>query len=778
MGSIGENILRKESADKVTGAAKYNDDFLYSGMLYAFMVTSPYPHALINSVDTSEARKQKGVRAVITGEQSDILCGPMLEDRPLLAKGKVRYFGEPVAMVVADSEAEAKRASELIHIEYSRLPSVNSPEEALKPGAPLVHENAENYSHSAKEIYPQPGTNIAHHTRVRKGDMMKGWSESEFIAEETFKFPQSDHIAMETRSAAAEIKPDGRLIIYTTSQGPATVKKSVARYFNYELEKIIVKTSFLGGGFGGKAAVMLEFLAVLASQAAGGRLVKIKNTREQDMVTSPCHTGLEAKIKLGADKNGKIKAAELEYFYDCGAYTDSGPKMSRTGAVSGTGPYYIENIHCDSYCVYTNHPYVTAFRGFGHVWFTSAIERTMDKLAKELGMDPLELRLINAIKPGDTTPTQVNVNSGTVGNLSECLLKVSKLINWDEGTLIDIGNNKIRAKGISCLWKTSSSPVDAISGVILTMNADGTINVNSGIVEMGNSTKTTIAQILAEKMKMDVNKIYVQMETDTSINPVHWKTVASITTFMAGNAIISAADDIMEQLKEIAAIVLKCPPRDLDIADQRVFMKSNPEVFVEFKDIAHGYTYPGGNSIGGQIIGKGNFIMKHLTGLDIETGRGRPGHEWTVGAGAVEIEMDKVQCTYRLIKAACVLDAGRLLNPQAARGIVMGGMCMGLGLGSSEGFLYSDEGKVKNTSLRTYKPLRYGENPEYLVDFVQTPEADGPFGARGIAEESTLSMPAALINSLSLACGIDFRELPLTPEKIWRAKKESHHDSF
>jgi CO/xanthine dehydrogenase Mo-binding subunit len=767
---IGQSIPRKEAPEKVTGAAKYNDDFKEPDLLHAFMATSPYAHAKIISIDTSKAWETPGVLAVITGESIPFLCGPMIEDRPPLAKGKVRYFGEPIAVVVARSESEAKSASDKIKIQFEQLPVVNSPSDALKPGVPLVHEWLGMYHHFTG-VYPEPGTNIVNRVKIRKGDMAKGWAESHIIVKGTYLLPQSDHVAMETRSARAEIRPDGAVIIHSSTQAPHSIRKVISRYFHVEVGKVIVHTPFVGGGFGGKAAVQLEIIAVLASKAVGGKKVRIANTREQDMASSPSHIGFEGKVRFGATKDGKIIAAEMTYLYDTGAYADSGPKMTRSGAVSCTGPYNIENVWCDSICVYTNHSYSTAYRGFGHPEFTTAIERTMDKLAFALGMDPLELRMKNAIAPGHTSPTQVKLTPSKVGNLSECIQKVKQLINWEEGQRIEIGNNKVRAKGMGCLWKTSSSPTNAISAVVLTMNSDGTINLNCGVVEFGNSTKTTLAQILAERMGMDVSQVHVKMEVDTQVSPIHWKTVASMTTYMAGNAVLDAAEDMIKQLKSIASIVLQYSPEGLEVGGGKVFVKANPDFYVDFKDIAHGYKYPNDHAIGGQIIGKGQFIMNHLTSLDKETGKGQTGPYWTVGAQAVEVEFDMDQCTYRLTKAATVIDAGKLINPKSARGIVMGGISMGLALGSRESFEYDNAGILKNTSLRTYKPLRIGENPEYLVEFVETPNITGPYSVRGFGEHGILAIPGALMNSLSSAAQIDINQLPITPEYIWKKRK-------
>lgn len=312
--------------------------------------------------------------------------------------------------------------------------------------------------------------------------------------------------------------------------------------------------------------------------------------------------------------------------------------------------------------------------------------------------------------------------------------------------------------------------MDAVSGVILNFNKDGSLNLNCGAVEIGPGMKTTAVQLCAEKMRMPIDRIYVKMEVDTETSPKHWKTVASMTTYMMGRAVLGAADDLIRQLLSLAGTVMRVPPEDLDYGEEKVFLKSDPSVYVAFKDIVHGYRYPNGNAIEGQIIGRGSYIMSHLTWLDKETGKGKAGPGWTLGAQGVEIEYDTKQHTYRVLKAATVADVGKVLNPKTAKGILMGGMCMGLGLAASEEFIYDASGVVQNTSFRTYKMMRYGETPDYLIDFVETPQIDAPFGARGLAEHGIIGIPAALANALSLAAETDITEIPVTPEYLWRKK--------
>ncbi len=775
---IGVSIPRKEAFDKVQGAAEYTGDTTYPGMLHGKMLVSSYAHAKIKSIDISKAAASKGVQAVITGDYFPVLCGTVLEDRPPIARGKVRYFGEPVAVVVANSEQEAMEAVQLITVSYEPLPVVNSIKAAMDANTTLVHENLMMYKHAVNDVYPEQNTNISDRIQIRKGDMAKGWAESDFIVSSSFSLPQADHSAMETRCARAQIMPDGRVIIYTSSQAPFSVKKLISKYYNIPEGNVIVKVPFVGGGFGGKAAVQLEYIAFLASKAVDGRQVQISNAREEDIGTSPGKIGLESVIKIGADRNGIIKAMEAQYMVDGGAYADIAPRIAKAIAVDCSGPYNIENIQCDSISIYTNHTYTTSFRGFGHSEYTFCMERMMEKLAVALKMDPLELRAKNSIKPGNYTPTQVKTTISNIGSLENCIMRLKDLMEWDKGRIVITDEGMVRVKGTGCLWKTSDSPTNAVSGVFLTFNSDGSININSGVVEIGPGTKTALAQILAEKMGMDAGRIHVYMGVNTDVSPEHWKTVASMTTFMAGRAVLKAADDFINQLKSLAAVVLKSPPEDLDIKEEKVFLKQDPEIYISFKDLAYGYKYPNGLSVEGQILGRGSFIMSHITDLDDETGKGKPGPAWTVGVQGIELEYDRTNYTYRLLKAFTVLDAGKLINPNTAKGLIMGGMNMGLGLATREAFEYDHEGRLKNTSFRTYKTMRYGENPEYLVEFIETPQIDAPFGARGLAEHGIIAMPAAFANALSLATGKEFDFLPINPQYIWEVETGGKNDTL
>ncbi|WP_123043618.1 xanthine dehydrogenase family protein molybdopterin-binding subunit [Cohnella candidum] len=767
--AIGRSVPKKESFDKVTGAAMYTADEVDARILHASLAISPYAHARILRIDTSLAEQIPGVRAILTGKASDVLIGEEIRDRPIIARDKVRYYGEVVAVAVADTEVAARRAADLLRVEYEPLPVINSPVDALKKDAPILHERLGEYE-SLEGVEPVPGTNIASVIRLRKGNADDGLKKSEIVVENTVFFTPSDHVAMETRCASAEIRPDGHILIETSSQVPFTVKKYMAKYFGIDSGWIVVHTPLVGGAYGGKTAIFLEPIAYLASKAVGGRKVKIVLTREEDMVAAPGRIGLHATIRLGSTSNGMMKAAHIRYWFDGGAYDDKSSDVARAAVADCSGPYAIEHLECECLTLYTNHTFAAAFRGYGHAELTFAMERTVDKLAEKLRIDPWELRMRNAAVPGNFAPTQDLLTPSNLGDLKTCLARLKTLAEWDDWQVRQVDRNRIQAKGISCFWKNSSMDTDATSGAIILFNPDGSLNLETGVVEIGTGTKTVLAQIAAERMRMSVDRIHVKLKVDTRITPEHWKTVASRGTFLAGRAVLKAADDAIRQLLDIAACVLRADPEDLVLENEKVYVRADPHVNIDVKDICYGYRYPNGNAIGGQIIGRGNYIQRRMNLLNPETGKGTPGPEWNVGAQAVVIEMDIRDCSYRLVKAISVIDAGKVLNPGGAFGQVMGAMAMGLSFANREGFDYNDKGMVLNPTLRDYTVLRYDEEPVYVVDFIETPCLDTPFGARALGEHGLIGMPAALADALSRAASVRLNTLPLYPETVWRAR--------
>jgi CO/xanthine dehydrogenase Mo-binding subunit len=749
---------------------KYVDDYRPPGLLHAALVTSAKAHARITAVDTDAARQSEGVQGVFTGEDFPFRIGLYLGDKTPLARGKVRFYGEPVAAVVAETERQALAAAGKVKVSYEDLEVLATPEESLKEGAQLLHEHMEEYQH-IPAILPEPGSNVGNRTKIRKGDAEAGFTEADAVIESRVEFPPRDHAAMEPRAAIGQVRPDGQVVIHTSTQSPFEVRNLMTVGFDIRQGKITIIAPPIGGGFGGKAGIQLEPLAYLLSRELGGRPVRVANTREQDMVTSPGGPGLQATVKLGAKKDGTLTAARIRFLFDSGAYGDYAVNVSRAAGYSATGPYRIPNVDSESLSVYTNHSSATAFRGFGHIEMDFAVERAMDRLADELEMDPMKLRQKNAIRPGDTSPTQ-NVLDRNTGDLPQCIRNVAERLDWDEGTRMPLDEHRVRVKGISCFWKAPAIPTFTDAAAAVYFNDDGSVNLITGAIEIGQGIYTGLAQIVAERLGIDPEMVHFPNEVMTDRAAHDWTTAASRTLFMVGRAALQAVDEAAEKIRQTAAAPLRCPAEDLAVYGGRVYIRDEPEIGLSLEEVVTGYVYAGGNAIGGPVMGTGRYIARHLTEIDPATGEGHPGLEWTLGAEGVEMEVDLRDGSYRLLKSACSIDVGKVINPQLARSQIVGAMGMGIGYTIREGFSYDQRERVINSDLRGYKVLRYGEHPEFYVDFVETPQGDGPYNARGLGEQGILGMPAAIASALSRAAGRHLTRLPLTPERVWRVMRE------
>lgn len=548
------------------------------------------------------------------------------------------------------------------------------------------------------------------------------------------------------------------------------MKSLLGIFFGIEPGKIQVETPYVGGGFGGKAGLQLEGLAYALSKSVGGRPVKVENSREDDMVSSPGHMGLEATVELAADAKGHLLGLKAQYNYNSGAYADYAVNISRAGAIAGTGPYKIDNVYIDSRSVYTNLPFSTAFRGFGHIEMMFAVERAMAEMAKKLDMDPYEFRYLNAIQPGDTTPVQSLLGKST-GNLRGCLDKVKEALGYI--SQVEEVDGKLRAKSIVSFWKAPAMPTNTDAGAIITFNIDGSCNVNTGIIEIGQGTKTGIAQLVAETLRVNTDKVHVEFSVRTRTSPTDWATAASRALMMAGSAAVEAAQDALDQMYETVEAVLHVPKKFLDHGEGRIFEKDHPKNGLNFSEIALGYVFPNGNAIKGQIIGRGRYIAHNLTGIDPDTGQGRPDLEWTIGSHGVQVLADPETGQFKIERAVCAMDVGKVVNPDLARGQVVGAMSMGIGYSIYEGFKFNSRGQITNENLRDYKLMHYSEQPKYDVFFLETPQLDGPFGVRGLGEPGITGMPVAISNALSRALNRPVNHIPFTPESL---VMEDHHE--
>lgn len=770
---VGKETGRIDVHEKLTGTALYTGDLCFPGMLWAKVKRSPHASARIRSIDVSEAEKMPGVHAVLTGAELDYRLGLYLVDKFILAKDVVRHFGEAVAAVAADSAETAAAAAECIRVEYELSEPVLDPVKALEKDAQLVHPDLGDYSYLEASFTPVPGTNIANHTKLRKGDVEAGFGEADFIVERRYSNPSVQHVPMETHVAVGQWAPGNRLSIWTSAQSPFTVRNLVASTFGLSHNCIKVVIPHVGGGFGGKAGIGIEPLVLCLSRKAGGRPVRLIATREEEFSMLPCRSGLVYDIRTGIKKDGRITAQKMIMYWDSGAYADYAVNVTRASGYSGAGPYEIPNAWLDAYTIYTNKPFGTAYRGFGHVEFSWGIERHMDLLAQTVGMDPLELRRRNALKPGSVTLTGEKI-TGHTGNVTKCMDAAAHAVGYggltEEEQAFERETGWKIGKAVAALHKAPAMPSFTGTAVVLRMNEDGTVIVNFTLTEIGAGTYTSIAQIIAEELRFPLERIKIPVESDTDHDPYDWQTVASKGLLLTGNAAILAARDLLAQAYGTAGQVLKAAAVDLDHDGDRVFVRHRPEEFVRFREMAVGYAYPDGRGIGGPLIGVGRYTAQGLTNLDKETGQGNPALDWTYGAHGLIAAVNPETGEYHVRKVASAYDVGRVINPQAVRGQAIGGMLQGLGTAMCEGYIYDGRGCLLNPNFTDNKiPTSMDLPPEVECMVVETPQIDGPFGARGVGEHSMIAVCGALGNALKNACGVELTHMPIRQEDVWRA---------
>lgn len=769
---IGKGILRHDSYEKVTGAAMYVGDVKLNGMLHAAMKTSPHAHAKIVRIDTAKAEGMEGVRAVVTGQDSNVMVGIYMIDRYAIAVDKVRYYGEVVAAVAADTEEIARAAADLIDVEYEPLPVLQDVREALKPDAPLVHENSADYTWAKGVFFPEPGKNIASHIKIRKGNLEEAFKKADVVVENTYEQPQVFHIPLETHTSIVQWGINDKVKIYSSSQSPFSVRDLFSVAFGLPKTNIEVNVLYVGGGFGGKSGIHLEPLVGLLSKKAGGKPVKMVPTREQECATLPCRQGLVARIKTGATKEGRIIAEEAEYLWDGGAYADYGVNIGRAGAVTGCGPYDIDNVKIDSVTVYTNHVFGTAYRGFGHPEVFFGIERQRDLVAQALGMDPQEFRMKNLLMPGSKTVTGEIITENT-GRVDLCLKAVGEKIGLDRGYTPEERaefkrTGKYRGKAAAVLQKSPAMPTWSASSALVQMNEDGTVRISVGGVDYGQGTYTVLQQIVAERLHMPIERVSISHEINTNLTPYDWQTVASRMTVLCGNAVCEACDDLKEQLIEMGSIVLRAAKHEVALGDECVYVKQNPYQQVPYNKICMGYTYENGNSIGGPLIGRGKAIAQGLTNLDPETGQGKTALDWTYGAHAAEVEVDAETGDVRVLEIVSCLDVGRVMNEALLRGQVVGGVLQGIGTTLSEAVYYDQQGRLLTRNFVDYKIPTFKDIPDKTgVMYVETPQMDGPYGARGIGEHPLISVTSVIANAVANATGAQFHTVPLTADRVY-----------
>lgn len=772
---IGVSVPRVDGVKKVTGAAKYVGDMKWPRMLYAKCVKSPYAHAKIVSIDISAAKALKGVHDVITGDYYTKRGGLYLEDKNFLAVNTVKFYGEPVVAIAAETPEIAEAACDLVKVEYEPLPVINNPMEGMAKDAVLIHPELHTYK-VVPIFHPQAHTNISHHHIMRKGDADAAFKYAEehpdeyYITEHEYHVPHVQHTPIENHIAVAQYEPDGKCTVWASCQSPYAVRQALSATFDIPLNKMRIISPYVGGGFGAKAGTTIEGIIIPLAMHSKGRPVMMEYTREEEFVNSYVRQGVYTKIKTAVRKSdGKFLAVQNNFYWDGGAYTEYGVNIVKASGFASTGPYEFDNVKTDAYCVYTNNPVGGPYRGFGMCEIHFGIEQNIDEVAKEIGMDPIEIRRVNGLAPGKSTGTGEIMKS--CGFL-EALDQVAEAIQYDKPCDPPSGPHKVRGKGIAGGWKSPSQPTNAGSAAIIRMNEDGTFFLMTSGHDIGQGSDTALTQIAAEVLCCDPSKFTIRTG-DTDHTPYEWQTVASRITYCAGNAIKLAAEDLKEKLLDLAQIKLGYIKRELYLEDGWIINRNHPESRMPMSDLALGLAFEDGSGYGGPAIGVGTFTLPNNINYDPATGYSpKPAAFWTTAVAGAEVEVDTETGIIEVKKMVESCDPGHIVNPELYKAQVEGGMMQALGTVLFEELKLKD-GKVLNKSFVDYKIPTIDNAPETFIAMgVEHPEETGPYGARGIGEPAMVPGAPAIANAIYNATGCRFTEMPITPERMLKALQE------
>ena len=745
---IGQRVHRVDGPEKVTGSAKYTFDMVLPNMLYGKILRSPHPHAKILNIDTSQAEKLIGVKAVVTGKdtlgkkQGIWRRFPELCDEEILCREKVRYIGDPVAAVAAIDEDTAEEALDLIEVEYEPLPAVFDPLEAIKEDAPQIHEGVEL------------NINVTRH--IEWGDVDEAFKKCDYIREDQFKCSSQAHMCMETHDAVASFDYSGKLTVWTSTQSSYYIQALLAGMLDLREGDVRVIKPHTGGGFGSKFELdSAQFCASVLSMKLC-KPVKIVLTREEEFTATKRRTPMYYYLKLGAKKDGTLLAKEARVITDGGAYTGMGATALYLTGFFSSFPYKYPNYRYDGYRAYTNTAPTSAMRGFGAPQSVFTGESQLDMLAEHLGIDPIEIRRKNGMTPNYEVPGQAYIQSC---GLHQCLDEIEKHIK-KRGKLAPNRGIGIAAYGFMSggIFNWFDTPY-AFSAAIVRINIDGKVDLFTGACEIGQGSDTTLSMICAEELGVRLDDIRIHA-ADTGICPADLGAWGSRETLMNGNAVKMAAADAKSQIMEFAAAKMGVNiTYDLDIKDRWIHIVNRPERGVSYYDIVK-------DAIRGRdgevIIGRGHYTPHR---------KGMISPAYSFGLQAAEVEVDPETGRYKLINVTTAHESGTVINPVGIEGQLEGAIMMAGGYGFCED-QPMDEGKILNPSIADYKLIRSLDMPETEILEIDTYEPEGPFGAKEAGEGLTNPTAGAIGNAVYKAVGVRITDLPITPEKVFRALRE------
>lgn len=739
---------RIDSIEKVTGSAEYVSDVVLPGMLHGKILRSPHPHARIAGIDTSAALAMPGVVDVLTGADIAGLnahWGLYLKDRPLIAIDRVRYVGDPVAVVVAEDEHAAEDALDAIEVDYETLPYVTDALEAMRTDAPRIHDDPETLAdfYFKGETKPVRGTNIFQNYAYAHGDVEAGFAAAHRVFDDTFTFPIVFHYAMEPHCVVASYTEVQGFQLWSCAQSPTAVQKVISQAFGVPLAMVRVISPYVGGGFGGKASVKIDPLVAAVAWKVG-RPVRVCLSISESLLTCR-RLSATINVRTGVTAEGKILAKAVHVVMNGGAYADTGPAVAIKAANRSIGPYKIPNLKLESLAVYTNTVPGAAFRSIGGPQGAWASESQMDIIAAALGIEPVELRMRNMLKPGELVRPDLRPIDVDMG---EALATAVETMKGGEG----------RAQGVAL--GISDPGILPLGGVIVRLKIDGSVLVIANSVEIGQGVREVLRRMAAERLRQPLDAVTV-LQPDTALAPFDWGTGASRSSVVMGLAIEAAAEEIKSQLAEMTASVFGVDAASVSLAVGGVSYEGK---HCPFSELLHRYW--GIDS--GEVVGIGRLTPRSKGGALAQAPL-----FWETAAGACDIDLDEETGEIRLARYVSVADVGRVLNRVAAEGQDEGAAVQGLGHALSEELVYVD-GQVINGTMLDYHVPTIDEIPEdFETVLIESGTGPGPGGARGMGEGAILPVAPAIANAIAAKTGVRIRDLPLTPERVWRALKEA-----
>lgn len=744
---VGQPLPRKDAGNIVTGNVLYGVDVSLPGMLHGRVIRSSIPSGRITRLDVSKAKDLPGVKAVITAEDVPaIRFGYGIKDETIFASNTIRYGGEAMAAVAAVDEDTAAEAVRLVDVDYEEAPGVFDVLEAIKDGAPLVHAELATYEANStitRSWKPRPGTNILHEVESGRGNVEKGFAEADHVFEDTFRTRRVQHCYLEPHGCLAKVEGD-TITVWTSTQKAFIVRSALAGIFSLPESSIRVIGTKVGGGFGGKNGIRLEHYAV-ALAIKTGRPVKMVMPRTEEFTSSAGSVPATIVIKTGVKRDGTITARQARFLWDCGAYSEGLPASNRA-IHDAAGPYRMAHLKVTSALVYTNTMRGCPFRGLGCPESTWAGESQIDMIAERLNLDPIELRMKNLVEDGDRAATpDGEILDGVMAK--ESLRRVVEEMR--DGRRNAPG--RTRGIGISMVYKSPTSAGGAVSSAAVSLNRDGSIHVHIGSSDVGGGMETILAQMVAEVFGLEISDVHV-VSADTALVPFDHGTYSSRVTVSSGLAVLRAAEEIKNRLLEIAGKVLDEDPARLMVRGKKVSrIMGGREVTIA------------------EILNSPRSPQKSLTATGFATEDGKKG--WRFGAQGVELEIDSETGMIDVLRVISAVDVGKAVNPPLVEGQLEGGVVMGLGYALHEELLL-DEGKTINPTFADYRVPFAQQIPPMQSILLESPLAEGPFGAKGIGELGLFAIAPAIANAVRQAVGVRITELPMTPERVLAALEQ------